>query len=130
MPRTRSLAKLVMMLTALARQSAGQTLYGSIIGTVTDSSGAGVSGAGITITQTSSGLVREAASDAAGRYSVSELFPGSYGVHFAKSEFRSWSQSGVQVSVNTITRVDAALELGPAAETITVMARTAIQARS
>lgn len=50
-----------------------QTVLGTILGTVTDSSGAIVRGAKVTVTQVSTGLVRSAMTNDAGEYSFPQL---------------------------------------------------------
>jgi hypothetical protein len=115
-----------LLLALLARDASSQVLYGSIAGVVTDPSGSAVPNVAIAITHPSSSLNRKSITDDGGRYSISDLAPGAYDLRLSRDGFRAWSQTGVVVAMNTVTRVDAALELGPATETVTVMADTAV----
>ncbi|MGH8245259.1 MAG: carboxypeptidase-like regulatory domain-containing protein, partial [Gammaproteobacteria bacterium] len=55
-----------------------QVLYGSIVGTVTDPTGAVISKANLTVTNTATGLSRTASADDAGYYSIQNLPQGAY----------------------------------------------------
>jgi protocatechuate 3,4-dioxygenase beta subunit len=57
-----------------------QVAGGTLTGTVTDSSGAAIPGAKITIRDVATGIAREISTDAAGLYSAPNLLPGSYEV--------------------------------------------------
>ena len=57
-----------LLVTALAEPAAAQVLYGSIVGTVADPTGALVPKATVSITNTATGASRETTSDEAGRY--------------------------------------------------------------
>jgi len=101
----------------------GQVLYGTLDGNVTDPSGAAVSGAAVTVTNTSIGFKRETTTGAAGSYSVPNLEPGIYDVKIGMSGFQSFAATGVRIAVNTAVRVDAQLQVGSVTESLTVAAR-------
>ncbi len=100
-----------------------QVLYGSIVGTVTDPSGAVVPGSAITVTNTGTGLTRSDKSDSAGRYNLTNLLPGTYTVDAVTTGFRESQQTNVTVTPNTVTRIDLHLELGAATEKVNVSAQ-------
>ncbi|MBK5296556.1 MAG: TonB-dependent receptor [Vicinamibacteria bacterium] len=102
----------------------GQVLYGSIVGTVTDSSGATIPGATVTIVNTETNLTRTAVTDGTGAYSFANAIPGSYTVTVALEGFRESVRTGLPVSVNTISRADVKLEIGALTETVTVASST------
>jgi hypothetical protein len=111
----------VLVLWALTTPSASaQVLYGSAVGSVVDQSGALVTGASVTVTARSTGLVRETKTDSSGRYSFSNLLPGSYDITVSAAGFRTFTQTGMGVSINSVTRVDVRLELGQITEQVTV----------
>ncbi|MCL4854330.1 MAG: carboxypeptidase regulatory-like domain-containing protein, partial [Bryobacteraceae bacterium] len=63
--------------------ASAQVLYGSIVGTVTDQSGAVVPKAAVRVTNTSTGLTREVTTDTSGYYSIPNLLQGTYDVSIA-----------------------------------------------
>ncbi len=97
-----------------------QVLYGSIVGAVTDSTGATLPGATVTIEQSETKLTRELVSDAAGTYQFTAVPTGTYTVSVKMNGFRAYSRSGVPVTLNSTARIDAKLELGQLAETVQV----------
>ena len=97
-----------------------QVLYGSIVGAVTDSTGATLPGATVTIEQSETKLTRELVSDAAGAYHFTAVPTGTYTISVKMNGFRTYSRSGVPVTLNSTARIDAKLELGQLAETVQV----------
>ena len=111
-----------------AGPASAQVLYGSIVGTVLDQSNATVPSATVTIVNSSTGLSREANTDAAGRYLFPNVLPGSYDLTITATGFRPFKQSGVDVTLGAVTRVEAKLELGGVTEQLTIAATvTALQ---
>jgi hypothetical protein len=108
-----------------ASPASAQVLYGSIVGTLTDPTGAGVPKAAITVKNTSAGLSRQAIADEAGYYSIPNLLPGAYDLSVSVAGFKPVTQKGVNVLINTVTRVDLALEVGAITESVTVEASAA-----
>src|SRR5579859_747891 len=102
---------LVFLLLAAVSLSA-QTFRGTILGTVTDPSGAVVSGAKVTVKNTGTGLERSAETSGDGSYSISELPIGTYNVTITQSGFQTFLATGVVVDVATERRVDAPLKTG------------------
>ena len=100
-----------------------QVLYGSIVGTVEDPTGAIIPGATITLTSADTGIKREVEADQQGRYSILNAPPGVYSLKFSAAGFRTLTRTGVEVTVNTVTRVDVRLEVGAITEQVTVSAQ-------
>ena len=73
---------LVFALSLLPGQAVAQVLYGSIVGQVTDPSGASVPNVAVTITDSSTGQSREVTSDSGGRFTISDAQPGVYVLKF------------------------------------------------
>ena len=113
-------------LIAGALPSSGQVLYGSILGSVTDASGAAMPGATVTIEQAETKLTRELVTDASGAYHFTAVPPGTYTISVKMNGFRTYSRSDVPVTLNNISRVDAKLEVGQLTETVTVSGESAI----
>jgi hypothetical protein len=99
-----------------------QVLYGSIVGTVTDPSGAVVPGATVTATDVGTGQTRTDTSDQNGRFSLVNLLPDKYSLTVLAKGFRKLEQSSVQVTPNTVNRTDIRLEVGQETEQVNVSA--------
>src|SRR5580698_3218198 len=91
---------------------------GSIVGTLTDATGAAVASAKVTATQTSTGLSREAVSNADGYFVVSSLSPADYSVSIEAPGFRTERQAVTLLADQTLT---VNLKLQPGATTQTVV---------
>ncbi|MGA8540003.1 MAG: carboxypeptidase regulatory-like domain-containing protein, partial [Terriglobales bacterium] len=92
----------------------------SIEGTVTDKSGAVVSGAHVTVTEQASGVGRNTVTSAAGFYRVSGLTPGNYRVEVEATSFKKETTSDVHVDAETTRGLNVVLTPGPSQETVTV----------
>jgi len=99
-----------------------QSFRGGIVGTVTDATGAAVPDAQITVASPTTGLTRNAVTDAQGNYFVNELPLGEYSVTASRSGFRTKTATGVQVTVSTQSRVDLQMAPGEVAEKVEVTA--------
>src|SRR5437588_5593331 len=86
MMRTFPALTLMLLLVTLA---SGQTFRGTVLGTVTDASGATVAGAAVTVRNTDTGLVRRTETQTDGSYRIPELPIGTYDVTIEKSGFRT-----------------------------------------
>ena len=106
--------------------ASAQVLYGSIVGTLTDQSNAVVTQGTVAVTNTSTGLTREAVTDQTGYYAISNLQEGTYDVSIKAAGFKPVIQKGVVVRINNVTRVDVSLEVGGVTESITVEASAAV----
>ncbi len=114
-----------MALAILATASAlAQSTYATLVGTVTDSSGAVVPGATITVTNEATGLERTVKSDSAGDFRVINLDAGTYTVTFtgAGGEFAVEKDEHVSVPARETIRTDAHLNLKSVAQVTTVFA--------
>lgn len=100
----------------------GQAVYGSILGTVTDPSGAAVPGAKVTVTsQTKNTSVAETTNES-GNYSVTHLIPDVYSIRIEGSGFKTLQFKDIQVSADTGSRVDGQFQVGSASEQVEVTA--------
>ncbi len=104
----------------------GQAVNATLLGTVSDSSGAAVANAKVTITETNTNISRTSQTNESGNYVFPDLPPGTYRVTAEQAGFKRASRAGVDVVVNTTVRVDLDLQAGDIAETITVEAETPI----
>ncbi|HKX00196.1 MAG TPA: TonB-dependent receptor [Bryobacteraceae bacterium] len=100
--------------------AAAQVLYGSLVGQVNDASGAAVPGALVVVTQEQTQLIRKVATDASGRYTLPTLTPGDYQIKITAPGFKTFAKENVGVTLNSITRVDASLQVGQVNQTVEV----------
>jgi hypothetical protein len=110
----------------LVQRLNAQVLYGSVVGSVTDQTGAVVPGATVSITNVQTGQAREAMTDDAGYYSIPNLLEGTYDLSVKMTGFRTYLEKGIVVSINTVRRVNITLQVGQVAETVSVEATTAV----
>ena len=87
-----------------------QVLYGSVVGTVEDQSGAAVPAVKLELNNKETGQRLETASDAAGRYTFNNVPAGTYDLSAAGAGFRPVTQSGLTVVINTVLRSNVKLE--------------------
>ena len=113
------LAALVLTFAVPPRAKA-QVLYGSILGGIRDAQGASIPGASVVVTNKGTNLTRQGFTDAAGRFTISDLPAGAYSLKATQDGFKTFAQTAVTVSINSITRVDITLEIGAMGDTITV----------
>ena len=91
-------------------------------GRVTDSSGAVLPGATVTVTQTATGLVRTTVTESNGTYLLSSLPTGPYKLEVSLQGFRTYVQTGLVLQVGATPTINAVLALGAVEESITVEA--------
>ena len=125
MSRISTLYPLCACLLVLNTNLCAQTATAELVGTVTDSSGAGIPKAKVTITSASTNLViRETESDSTGAYHATLIPPGDYTISVEASGFRKLVQSGIKLETNQRARIDLPLQVGQVSETVEVSATT------
>jgi hypothetical protein len=110
----------IIAMSLLPGSLAAQAVTGTILGTVTDSSGALIPGATVTLTHAGTGLMRTVVSDAAGEYTAPSLPTGRYTVTAELSGFKTVSLPDVDLGVDQRVRINVRLEIGTVSETITI----------
>ena len=122
-PALRKIPNLLMglLLVAIFAASAlAQAVSGTILGSVTDPSGAAVTGAKITLSQKATGVSRTITSDAGGEYIVPSLPIGLYNITVEMAGFSKLAVNDIQLGVDQKARIDLALKVGQATETIQI----------
>src|SRR6267154_1606134 len=114
-------ALLIFSLTAVGIRAQSSTT--SIHGTVTDKSGASMSGANITLTNPEQALTRQMNSGPAGEYEFVALPPGTYTLRVEAAGFRKFEQTHLQLLVNSPATVDVKLDIEATSETVEVSAQ-------
>ena len=94
----------------------------SLLGTVTDQTGAAVPSAKILITNTDTGLVRSTTTNTTGSYAARELSFGHYQVRAEAAGFKAAERTGITLNVNDTFRADMALQVGESKDSVTVEA--------
>src|SRR5581483_678420 len=114
---TAFLAAALTLLTVAGLRAQGNA---TIVGVVTDSSGAVVPGATVTLTNERTGLKQGAVSDAAGRYTFPQLAIGEYQIGVVQPGFKKFAVTGIQLTAEQALTVNVTLQLGQVSETLEV----------
>lgn len=104
----------------------GQTLKGTILGTITDISNAVIPGAQVLITEVNTNFHRAQTTNESGFYVFANLDPGTYRVEVEHSGFRKVVRAGIDLVPNSTVRVDLDLSPGEVSEVVNVSADTAL----
>src|SRR4051812_12329568 len=126
--RSRSLARLLTVLILLASwvvTGRAQT-QGAVTGTVTDTSGASIPGANVTVTNTATSGTRNTVTNGDGVYSFPGLPPGSYQLKVELQGFKTAEIPAFKVDIQQTVRMDVSLQVGALNETVTVAGRTVL----
>jgi hypothetical protein len=111
---------LFVIATGMPQPSWAQEVTASITGTVTDPSGAAVSGAKVTTTSSERGITYTATTNDSGLYRLSDLPAGTYDLKVEKQGFAVVSYPAFVLTLNQVARLDARLKVGKANETVEV----------
>ena len=99
MKRVRLMGLWCVLLLALSTMSMGQAVYGNILGSVTDSTGASVANADVTITDLDRGQTYKTTSNASGNYEQTHLLAGHYKVSINAAGFAAF-EATAQVQID------------------------------
>ncbi len=122
----RVIALLFLLLMLGATLASAQGVTGRIVGTLTDSSGALVPNATVTITNQDTRIITKVVSNASGEYRADNLPPGKYQVQVEAPGLKTVVSEGNAVTVDNATVVSITLNVGSTSETITVSAANAL----
>ena len=104
--------------------SAAQTVYGSIVGRVSDISGAVIKDASVTVIDQGTSESRSSATNSEGDYRFVNLVPGKYRMDVKAAGFKLFSRDTIDVRVDSVARIDATLAVGASNESIEVKEQT------
>ncbi|HYI96960.1 MAG TPA: TonB-dependent receptor [Bryobacteraceae bacterium] len=104
----------------------GQVSTGTIVGTITDPSGAYVADVAVTITDARTGLARKVVTGGDGSYAAPNLQPGEYNVTASVRGFNTQTVQGITLQVDERARVDIVLQVGDVTQQVTVEAAAQI----
>ena len=102
-----------------------QTLYGTIVGVVTDSNGAVIAGANVSVTQIETNETRQATTNSSGGYTLSTVAAGTYTVSVSHAGFGTFNATNIRVDLNNEVRVDAMLSPGSTTQSMVVSSEAA-----
>ena len=112
----------ILVLSGHRLQAQSESIYSTIVGTVTDASGAVVPGATITETNIATNITTSVVSSPQGLYRIDNLLLGTYTVLIEKPGFKNIANRQVTLSTAQTVRIDFTLEVGGADQMITVNA--------
>ena len=98
----------------------GQVLFGSLNGTVTDSSGSVIVGGSVELTNNATNFVRHAVTSSGGSYLFSDLQPGIYTLSVTAPTFKKTLSNGILIQENVSRSVNVSLEVATLGQTVTV----------
>jgi hypothetical protein len=111
---------LAILVSLCSQPLVAQSVTGTILGTITDSSGGVIPGATVTLKHEGTGLTRTLTTDTAGEFTAPSLPTGKYTLTAELSGFKTVSMSGIDVGVDQRVRVNAHLEIGAVSESVTI----------
>jgi hypothetical protein len=123
MPKTWLLLVFLILIWRVVALGQGETTS-AILGTVTDPTGAAISGATVTVTNVENGLRRSVKTDDAGRFSFPQLKPGLYSVKAGADHFEAQQNTSVPAGLGQKQTVDFQLNIASANATVQVQERT------
>ena len=118
--RSHSLSFVLLFAILFTNQSSGQTQLATLVGTLTDSSGAALPKATVTVTNVRTGVENTALTNATGDYVVPALQVGEYKVTAELPGFKRLTKTGIVLQVAQKARVDLTLEIGEVTQEVTV----------
>src|SRR5262249_32905959 len=122
----RSICMIFLLAASTASLAFSQLVSATIVGSVTDASGAVVPNAKVTLTETNTGVDRTATTHSSGNYTDPNLPPGRYRVTVEMTGFKKEIRDGINLEVDSTARADMKLTPGGVSETIEVTAEAAV----
>src|SRR5437867_3442421 len=122
MQKTLMAASGLALLLCLPAAAFSQAVYGSIVGTVVDSSKAAVPNASVTVVDVAKGITHTTATNEAGNFRQTHLIAGLYEVRIEAPGFNKFVKQNIVVEVDAVARVDAQLNVGAVGEVVSVTA--------
>ena len=114
----------VLLLLSGAKVSAQTS--GEITGLVTDSAGATVVGATVTVTNKATGAARHITTNNQGLYAFPSLLPGQYDLKVEQQGFKTAQLNDITLVVQQTARLDVTMEVGQVGETLTITSNSTV----
>jgi hypothetical protein len=125
-PLVRSAICILAVVALVVPSANAQTVTGSLVGRVTDSSDAVMVDARVVAVEVTRGVARETRTNESGTYSMASMEPGVYRIEIERGGFKKFVSGNVEVSINSTVRVDAKMVVGDVSESIQVAAEGAV----
>jgi len=114
----------VLVVAGLPAAAFAQATRGTILGTITDQTGAAMPGVTVVATETRTNASRDTVTNETGNFTFPNIPDGIYNIKAELQGFKTVVREGIRLAVNTSIRVDLALAVGELAETVTVSGET------
>jgi len=124
MPAMRNVTLLALLLLVCAASCIAQESRGTVLGRVTDPSGAVIPGAEVRLVNAATGAGASARTNDAGNYTIPYLLPGTYTLTGELAGFKKYQREGIQVRVNDTLEVNIEMVVGDVSERVEVFATT------
>src|SRR5580704_7209656 len=120
--KSKRVLSLSLLAALIAAPAWAQTQLGALFGTVTDTSGAVVPGAGISVENITTGLKRDGRTNTTGEYQLVGLPPGRYTLRVQKEGFQTEVREGIALSPGAAIGINLSLVVGKLSVHVTVKA--------
>jgi Carboxypeptidase regulatory-like domain len=117
---------ILLLILGLSPSLFGQAVNATLLGTITDSSGATVAGAKVTATETATGLIHESVTNESGNYTFPDMPPGKYSLTAEAKGFKKDTHQNIDLLSNSSTRVDVDMVTGSVSEEVLVTTAPAL----
>ncbi|MCC6365402.1 MAG: TonB-dependent receptor [Bryobacterales bacterium] len=111
---------LALNLAPLFAQTTGSA---TVVGTVSDSTGAVIPGVKVVVVNTETSIQTEGTTNSEGYYYIPYLRPGTYNLTIEASGFKKYVRNGIELRTNEQPRIDVAMEVGAVSDTVNVEGR-------
>src|SRR6266700_2556200 len=118
--RTAFCLALVAVFTLTLLPVSAQSTGGLILGRVSDSTGAVVTGVQVTLINDATGVSRDTKTDQSGDYTFVEVVPSKYRVEYTLQGFKKYVRANVKLEINQVLTLNATLQTGATQETVEV----------
>src|SRR6266542_4340728 len=120
--------RLTLAVLALATAAHAQESRGTIVGRITDQSGAVIAGAEVRATNLATNVTAASKSNEQGNFVLPYLLSGDYTVHSSQAGFKKFVREGLQLRIGDTVELNIQMQVGDAAESVQVMAETPLLA--
>ena len=117
----KTLLPVVLSILILSGMANGQSIFGTITGTVADASGAVIPKANVTMTNEGSGDVRKTVTNSDGYFTISSVPAGTYKVLIDAPGFQRWETTGIAFNGSDKRNLDVTMQVGTAAQAVEVI---------